>query len=68
MIAKSGTYKIHRTNAKYGTLPKNVKPVCGQSVSRSYLSVINPATEAEWLADAADPGKIPTLCKKCFDV
>lgn len=67
MIAKSGTYKIHKTEAKFGTLPKHVKPTCGSAVRSSYLSVVNPTNEAEWMAKAADPDKLPTLCKKCFD-
>jgi hypothetical protein len=63
MIAKSGTYKLHQTNAAYGTAPKRVKPACGQSVSRSYLSVIEPGTEDQWLSNP-----ITSKCKKCFDV
>ena len=61
-LATSGTYMIHQTEAEYGTSPKNVKPVCGQSVSRSYLTVVKPGNE-----EATISHKITKLCKKCFD-
>lgn len=59
--AISGTYKIHRTESPAGTLPKKVKPACGQSTSRSFLSV----TTEENVKDLRESG-LGSDCKKCF--
>lgn len=62
-IATSGTYMIHKTEAEFGTTPKRVKPICGQSVSRSYLSVVAADNEEAMFASP-----ITKTCKKCFNV
>lgn len=60
-IATSGTYMIHKTEAVFGTTPKRVKPICGQSTSRSYLTVVAADNEAAMIASAATK-----QCRKCF--
>jgi hypothetical protein len=62
MIAVSGTYMLHRTDAQIGTEPRKVKPTCGQSVRQSYLSVVKHENEQAMLES-----KMTKLCKKCFN-
>lgn len=60
-IATSGTYMIHKTEAEFGTTPKRVKPLCGQSTSRSYLNVVAQGSEEAMFASP-----VTKQCKKCF--
>jgi hypothetical protein len=65
-LAYSGTYKLHLTTVPHGTVPRRVKPVCGQSVRSSALSVVEQGSDQRWLDKAADPDSHVTTCKKCF--
>lgn len=62
-IALSGSYTAHYTQAAYGTHGRRVRAMCGQSTTKNYLRVVDPANVDETLAHP-----IVKKCGKCFGV